>query len=269
MESNQATNISDLLSRLAQLEGEVTSLSSQLESNKITINHLKQSLSERDLRINELEAKLVRTQNSLLKTASDKIHQCREQIRNGVDIKIVTPALGQIQKYIEATESLIAEVRDFIARKKISMNEGIIHSSSLVRQSPEQVRMILEKNIISPIKAIVEKHVRSLKIIYRVCHDWVERELITRYERIISALRDIPLNTRILLQMRVLEPALAQIENLSALVQGQNVKNAAAGRLKQSFAKIRQLANECLEFIEEQIKKSPFWDGKQRMRPAM
>lgn len=41
MESNHAINAGDLLSRLAQLEGEVASLSSQLESNKITINYLK------------------------------------------------------------------------------------------------------------------------------------------------------------------------------------------------------------------------------------
>lgn len=267
MESTHANNISDLLSRLAQLEGEVASLSSQLESNKMTISQLKQSLSDRDLRINDLEAKLISAQNSLLKTAIDKIYQCREQIRNGMDVKIVTPALTQIQKYIDTAEDLITEAKEFIARKKLSLNEGIHFSSGLVRQSPDQVRLILEKNMIEPVKAIVEKQLRSLETIYHIGRDWLEREVIPRYRRIVAILRDMPLSTRIFLQMRVLEPATAQLGNLSAFIQ--SVKSGSAGLLKQSLLQIRALVRACLEFIEEQIKKSSFWDGKHRMRPAM
>lgn len=267
MESNHASNISDLLSRLAQLEGEVASLSTQLESNKMTISQLKQSLSDRDVRINELEAKLVSAQNSLLKTAIDKIYQCREQIRNGMDVKIVTPTLTQIQKYIETAEGLITETKEFIARKKISLNEGIHFSSSLVRQGPDRVRLILEKNIIEPVKAIAEKQLEFLKNIYRICRDWFDQEVIPRCRQIASTLHDMPLNTRILLQMRVLEPATAQFDNLPAFIG--SVKSGSAGLLKQSLLQIRALARACLEFIEEQIKKSSFWDGKHRIRPAM
>ncbi|MGZ8143702.1 MAG: hypothetical protein ACXW0L_04895 [Methylosarcina sp.] len=267
MESNHTTNTSDLLFRLTRLEEQVTTLSSQLESDKITISQLKQSLSDRDLRISELESKLIIAQNSLLKTTFDKIYQCREQIKSGIDVKIVAPALTQIQKYIQAMESLIAEARDLIGRKKIFLNEGISISSNLVRQSPNQVRLILEKNIIEPVKAIVEKSVQYSRIIYRMCRDWVEQELINRYERIAFSVRDMLLKTHIILQMRLLEPARAQVDHLPALAQ--SIKNATVSRVNRSLIQIRQLSRQGFEFIDEQIKKSSFWDGKQRMKPAM
>lgn len=184
-----------------------------------------------------------------------------------MDLKIVTPAMTQIQKYIETAESLITEARDFIARKKMSLNEGMHFSFGLVRQSPEQARLILATNVIEPIEAIVEKHIRFLKNIYSLGYDWVKQELIPRYQRIASVLRDMPLNTHILLQMRVLEPAIALFDHLPAFIE--SAKNETVSRMKQSFVQIRLLARDCLEFIGEQLKKSSFWDGKQRMRPAM
>ena len=83
MESNNVTNTSDLLVKLTRLEEQVSTLSSQLELNKILIGQLKQSLSDRDLQISELEAKLATAQISLQKTAIDKIAQCRELVKNG------------------------------------------------------------------------------------------------------------------------------------------------------------------------------------------
>ena len=47
------------LSKLTQLENEVARLSEQLKADKQTISLLKESLTERDLRIHELESKLI------------------------------------------------------------------------------------------------------------------------------------------------------------------------------------------------------------------
>ncbi|MDP3589389.1 MAG: hypothetical protein Q8R54_02500, partial [Methylobacter sp.] len=92
------------LSKLTQMEAMVTKLSEQLAASKKTILMLKQKLTERDLKIHELESKLVYAQQSLLDKAIHNIHQCRNQILIGIDEKVINPALTQIQQQIEVIQ---------------------------------------------------------------------------------------------------------------------------------------------------------------------
>lgn len=66
MKSDNSTKTGKL-AKLTQLEAEVAKLSEQLKTNKKTIVLLKKSLTERDLKIHELESKLIYAQQSLLK----------------------------------------------------------------------------------------------------------------------------------------------------------------------------------------------------------
>ena len=64
MESNETSDSSEVLIKLARLEDQVAELTSQLEVNKVTINQLNQSLMDRDSQISDLESKLVIAQKS-------------------------------------------------------------------------------------------------------------------------------------------------------------------------------------------------------------
>ena len=100
------------------VENEVTKLSEQLKTNKKTISLLKKSLTERDLRIHELELKLNYAQQSLLKKTIFTIHQCQDLVKNGIDEKIINPTLTQIQLQIEVIQGIIHEAKTIISKKK-------------------------------------------------------------------------------------------------------------------------------------------------------
>ena len=74
----------DLLAEITRLEDQITKLSAQLESHNQIISLLKQSLTERDSRIHELESTLVITPKFLLPNAQAKIHHCKAQIKDGI-----------------------------------------------------------------------------------------------------------------------------------------------------------------------------------------
>ncbi|MGR9086839.1 MAG: hypothetical protein ACU841_07175 [Gammaproteobacteria bacterium] len=274
MESNDTKhtrNDLELLGKLTRLEDQVATLSSQLESNKRMISQLKLEITERDAQIRELEAKLNMAQNSLQKTAIEKIYQCREHIRNGIDEKIVTPVLTQIQKYIEAAEGLIAETRELVRNKKAQLQDGLDATSALVRQGPDQARAYLVETVIEPVLASVERVTRLARGYHHESRVWIERELVGRYtassEKLSFAAREIPLNAKIILQTRVGEPVKACVENLPALLQGLKEKRDVL--LRQSIGKIQQVLQAICHWIAEMIKGSTFWDGKQRMQTAV
>ncbi len=144
MASDNGTKTSKL-AKLTQLEAEVAKLSEQLKANKKTILLLKQSLTERDLRIHELESKLVYAQQSLLEKAIFTIQQCRNQIIIGLDEKIINPAFAQIQQQIEVIQDIVSEAKDLISKKKMLIHENINATSNLVHQCPDQAVRYFEK----------------------------------------------------------------------------------------------------------------------------
>jgi hypothetical protein len=270
MESHNTTNTSDLLVKLARLEDQVSTLSSQLELNKILIGQLKQSLSDRDLQISELEAKLSTAQISLQKITLDKINQCREQIKKGMDVNLINPVLTQIRKYIELIEGLVAEAGAFIGSKKVQVQDNFNATSNFIQRCPSYAQAYFEKNLLAPANAIVKKTMQSADNSYKVGMDRLEQELLkpgkALFDRIVFVARELPLNARLILQTRVLDPALVYVDNMPGYIN--EVGAGIVARLKQLIKQIRHLIQQCLDFIEEQIKKSQFWDGKHRMRAA-
>lgn len=248
MESNiSSTDTNDMLAKLTRLENQVSTLSLQLQSNQETIDQLKLSLTMRELHIYELETKLIVTPHTLLQNIITIIHQCRQQIKNGIDEKIINPTLTQIQKQIEIIQSVVHESTYFINKKKMLIYQNIHTTTNAVNKYPQQAKKhfdlamaLLEQKVIHPCKVL--------------------------YEEITVALLALPSQSRIIFQIRVLDPALQQMD--TAAVLGRKFYSNAIGWLNNSLRQIKISAAQALTTIGEKIKKSSFWDGKNRMQGA-
>jgi hypothetical protein len=270
MESNNTASNSDLLVKLTRLEDQVSTLSLQLESNTVLIGQLKQTLSDRDLQISELEARLSTAQISLQKTAIDKINLCRAEIKKGLDAKLVNPVLTQIRQCIAVIEGLVAETGAFIRSCKAQLQGNISATSDFIHQGPGYALVCFEKKVVAPANLLIKKTRQAADDNYKVGRVWFEQELQKPgkviFNRIVFVARELPLDARLVLQTRVLDPALMYIDKVPGYI------NAAGVRIAVTYKQLTKLLvdfiQQCLDFIEEQVKKSQFWDGKHRTQAA-
>ncbi|MGZ5029741.1 MAG: hypothetical protein ACXWAT_07350 [Methylobacter sp.] len=254
------------LSKLNQLEAEVATLSEQLKTNKKTIASLKKSLAERDVKIHELELKLVYAQQSLLKRALFTIHQCRDQIKNGIDEKIITPALAQIQQQIEVIQDIVHEAKDFIGKKKLLIHENIHTTSNIVHQCPDQAIMYFEKWVVEParlmvsdVMVLIDNNVKNVEqnIIYP-CNLW--------YDKVIIVVQGLPMQSQVMFQVWLAAPVKQKIEALPVI--GKELSANADALLKHLLDQLKAGAEKGLEKTAGAIKQSPFWDGKHKIEAA-
>lgn len=269
MASNNSTKTGKL-AKLTQLEAEVAKLSEQLKANKKTILLLKQSLSERDIRIHELESKLVYAQQSLLGRAIVTIHQCRNQILVGIDEKIINPALAQIQQQIEVIQGIVFEAKDLISKKKILIHENVNATSNLVHQCPDQAIRYFEKSVVEPTRSLVNEVVGLIDSNVRSGRDIVEYEIIYPgklwYDRIVVATRSLPTQGKVIFQVWVEEPVMQKIAALPVI--GKELGANADGLVKGLVGQLKSGAEQGLENAVDAIKKSQFWDGKRKPEAA-
>jgi hypothetical protein len=251
------------LSKLNQLEAEVVKLSEQLKANKKTITTLKKSLAERDVKIHELELKLVYAQQSLLKRTLFTIHQCRGQIKNGIDEKIITPALAQIQQQIEAIQDIVHEAKDFIGKKKLLIHENIHTTSNIVHQCPDQAVMYFEKWVVEPARLVVgdlsdliDTNVKNVEqnIIYP-CKHW--------YDKAIIVVQGLPMQSQVMFQVWLAAPLKQKIEALPMI--GKELGGNAEALLRHLIGQLKAGVEQGLEKTVEAVKQSPFWDGKSKI----
>jgi|GEM_PF-997940 len=270
MESNNTANTSDLLFKLNHLEDQVAALSAQLELDKTTINLLKQSLTDRDSQISVLEAKLDIAQNALWNTTSINLHQTRRQLIKGTDIQSVSAVIGHIQRHIELVQVFIDDVQQFIQQKYAQIHENYKSALNLLQQAPDQAHGYYQKHIVEPADTLIKKAITSAESHYKNGRTWLEQELIdpgrVLLDRIAFLARELPLDARLTLQLRVIDPALSYMDNLPTVINGVRVDIAAW--IKALLSQLGHLMKQFLEYVEEQIKKSSFWDGKNRMQQA-
>lgn len=224
MGSDSGTKTSKL-SKLTQMEAMVTKLSEQLAASKKTILMLKQKLTERDLKIHELESKLTYAQQSLLDKAIHNIHQCRSQVLIGIDEKIINPTLAQIEQQIEVIHGIVHEAKDLINKKNILIHENIRCG-----------RDIVEHEIIYPGKV------------------WCDK--------IVVFTRALPTQSKVLFQVWVEEPVMHKIETLPDI--GKGLGANAEVLLKGLVAQLKTGAEQGMNNAIDAIKKSQFWDGKRK-----
>ncbi len=265
MASDSGTKTSKL-SKLTQMEAMVTKLSEQLAASKKTILMLKQKLTERDLKIHELESKLTYAQQSLLDKAIHNIHQCRNQIIIGIDEKIINPALAQIQQQIEVIQGIVHEAKDLISKKKMLIHENINATSDLVHQCPDQAIRYFEKSVVEPARSLVNEVVELIDSNVKSGRDIVEHEIIypgkVWYDKIVVVTRALPTQSKVIFQVWVEEPVMQKIETLPVI--GKELGANAEVLLKGLIGQLKSGAEQGVENAVDAIKKSPFWDGKRK-----
>ncbi|MFI3157789.1 MAG: hypothetical protein QX199_16710 [Methylococcaceae bacterium] len=252
------------LSKLTQLENEVARLSEQLKADKQTISLLKESLTERDLRIHELESKLIYAQHSLLKKTVFTIHQCRDQIKNGIDEKIINPALAQIQQQIEVIQGIVHEAKELIGKKKMLIHVNINATSNKVHQCPDQAIMYFEKWVVEPARLLVNETVGLIDSNARNSRALVEQKVIYPGKRwcdeIVAVVLELPIRSQVMFQVWLAGPVMQKIEALPV-----EFRANTEVLLKSLISRLKSGAEQGVANTVEAIKKSPFWDGKRNM----
>ncbi len=255
------------LAKLTQMENEVAKLSEQLKANKHTISMLKESLTERDLRIHELESKLIYAQQSLLKKTLLTIHQCRDQIKNGIDEKIINPALAQIQQQIEVIQGIIHEAKELISKKKILLQENINATSNRAHQCPDQAIRYFERWVVEPSRSLVSEVAELVDSNVRNGQDLIEQKIIYPgkmwCDKIVVAVSSLPTQGQAIFQMWVEEPARQKLGALPGI--GKELQTNAGVLLKNLSGELKSKVEQGLENAVDAVKKSPFWDGKRKI----
>ncbi|WP_020159090.1 PspA/IM30 family protein [Methylobacter marinus] len=263
MDTNDSVVTGGLLVKLTRLEDQVATLSTELESSKEVISRLKLSLTERDAQILDLEAKLIEAQNAQLKTTVNWIDRCKIQIKNGVDEKIINPALAKIRQRIEVMQRLVYETRDVVNKRLTVIHENIQGHSELVKQWPEQARRYFEQAVVEPVNLLVHEKIGSAYSYLKAVRGLVEQKILhpckVWYEEAVVALLALPAQSRIIFQVWLADPGRQQIAMLPDL--GRNVYSYALAWLKKSVGQIKALINRGVEYIAEAVKNSSFWNG--------
>ncbi len=213
------------LSKLTQMEAMVAKLSEQLAASKKTILMLKKKLTERDLKIHELESKLAYAEQSLLEKAIHNIQQCRGQILIGIDEKIINPTLAQIEQQIEVIHGIVHEAKDLISKK-----------NNLIHENIRSGRDIVEHEIIYPGKV------------------WCDK--------IVVFTRALPTQAKVIFQVWVEEPVLHKVEALPDI--GKGLGANAEALLKGLVGQLKTGAEQGMNNAIDAVKKSQFWDGKRK-----
>lgn len=117
MVSNKGAGSSDLSVKLNQLEDKVATLTNQIKVDKQTISELTQLITERDAQIQELDLKLGYAQQSLLTKAANKIQECRNQLKTGIDERVINPTITQIQQNIKIAQEFADETKAILLEK--------------------------------------------------------------------------------------------------------------------------------------------------------
>ncbi|MGZ4967898.1 MAG: hypothetical protein ACXV8O_02760 [Methylobacter sp.] len=258
------------LAKLTQLEAEVAKLSEQLKTDKKTIVQLKKSLTERDLRIHELESKLAYAQQSLLKKTVFTIHQCRDQIKNGIDEKVINPALAQIQQQVEVIQGIVHEAKDLISKKKMLIQENINTTSNRVHECPDQAIRYFEKWIVEPGRLVVNDVVGLIDSNVRNAQGLVEQKIIHPgklwYDKVVVVILALPTQSQVIFQVCLADPAKQKIEALPVI--GKELGGNATAFLKHLIEQVKSGMEQGFDNAIEAVKKSSFWDGKRKMEAA-
>ena len=143
MASKNDVNTTELSAKLNQLEEKVAKLSVQIKDNKQTISELKLIISKRDAQISKLELRLGYAQQSLIEKATQKIQECRILIKSGLDEKVISPTVNQIQQHVQTVQEFVEETKELLLAKKAIVDSKILMVKDMVARSPEQGKSLL------------------------------------------------------------------------------------------------------------------------------
>ncbi|NOS74671.1 MAG: hypothetical protein HOP36_09095 [Methyloglobulus sp.] len=268
MDSKNDAGTGDLSVKLNRLEDQVVKLNTQIKTNKQIISELKLAISQRDMQINELELKLGYAQQSLLEKAINKIQECRVQIKAGMDEKVINPTVSQIQQHIKTAQEFVDEAKAILFEKKKLVDNTILIARDKAIHCPEQVKGYVEKSIISPALEMLNQRLESLRIQAKTTRNLIEDKAIypskVLLDEIIATAQNLPDKVLVFLQAQVVSPLAQTNKKASSLAV--NIYPDTLDYLRKIAGLFSDLANQALSEITDQVKKSPFWDGKNKIK---
>jgi CHAD domain-containing protein len=268
VDSKNDTGTGELSVKLNRLEDQVVKLNTQIKTNKQVISELKLAVSQRDMQINELELKLGYAQQSLLEKAINKIQECRVQIKAGMDEKVINPTVSQIQQHIKTAQEFVDEAKAILFEKKKQVDNTILIARDKAIHCPEQAKGYVEKSIIEPAWAMVNQRLESLRIQAKTTRNLVEDKAIypskVLLDEIIATAQNLPDKVLAFLQAQVVSPLAQTNKKASSLAI--NIYPDTLDYLRKKFGRFGDIANQALSEITDQVKKSPFWDGKNKVK---
>jgi hypothetical protein len=266
--STNSVGSNDLLAKLKRLEDQAVKLTAQIKTNKQTISELKLVISQRDVQIHELELKLGYAQQSLLEKAVNKIQECRVQIKTGMDEKIINPTVTQIQQHIKTAQEFVDETKEILREKKALVDNNILMARNKVVQCPEQAKVYVEKSFIVPAQAVFNQTLESINLQVKTTRNLVEDKAIypgkLLFDEVIAAAQNLPDKARAILETQVAKP-LAHANKKASSVAG-NIYPDTLHYIDRATGRISDIFKQALSEITDQVKKSQFWDGKNKIK---
>ncbi|NOT12844.1 MAG: hypothetical protein HOP23_13600 [Methylococcaceae bacterium] len=264
MQFTENATPSDLLAEITRLEDQISKLSLQLDTNHETIELLRQALVDRESRIHVLESNLVMTPKFLLQTTLTNIVRVKNDIKDGIDTKIINPVLAQIRQQLELVERLIDEARLFLSQSKQIIYKNIHTALEFAHKSPDQARIYFEKTIVEPILSLVHRVIESSNRHLQAARIFVDRKLISPsrsiYDQAVDALLALPTQSQVIFQIQFLEPTQQTINRLIEL--NRQLFDDSMIALKNLLLQLKHMIEQGLAALADYIKKSQFWDGK-------
>ena len=267
MVSKNGTGTNDLSVKLNQLEDKVIKLTAQIKENKQTITELKLTIAQRDIQISELEAKLGYAQQSLIEKAAQKIQECRTQIKSGLDERLVNPTVSQIQQQLKTAQAFVDETKTLILAKKAQLDSNILIAKDKVLQSPGQAKSYIEKSLVSPAQMLFTKALDNVNQQIKATHETVADKVLypgkVMLDDMFDTVQALPGKTIAFLETQVIEP-LGKAKQKATEVQATAIPNSFAA-IEKTTSRIIDVIKQAQFEIGSQIKKSPFWNGKDRL----
>jgi uncharacterized coiled-coil protein SlyX len=268
--SNNGDDLNGLSVKLNRLEHKVSKLSDTIKENKQVISDLKLVISQRDVQIKELEMKLGYAQQSLLEKAVNKIQECRVHIKTDMDAKLINPTLDQIQRHIKAAQEFVDEAKTILLEKKALVDSTILTTKNRVVECPGLAKTYVENSIIVPAQAMINQTLESIGIQAKTTRNLVEDKAIypskVWIDDVVAKAQNLPEKAKSQFQAQVLD--LLADANKKATSVVNNIYPDTMDYIYKTTACLNDIVNKALLEIFDQIKRSPFWDGKNNITAA-
>lgn len=260
----------DLTKKLNHLEDKVAKLTLQIKADKQTINELNLALAQRDAQICDLELKLGFAQQSLFEKVANKIQDCRSQIKTDIAENLILPSLTQIQHQLKSIQDVVAEATTVLREKKALFDNGILNAKDKAVQFPEQATSYIEHSFINPTQALMTQMANSLSMQAKTTKILIEDRAIypgkVIYDEILALAISLPGKVVTEMEIKVLNPIRQNINQISQA--SETIYPTSLAALEKSADFVKDGYNQALAAIIDQIKNSPFWDGKNRLKTS-
>lgn len=230
----------DLASKLANLEEQVTQLTSELAIDRATISQLKQLVSEKQSEIAQLEAAL----NAARRTLNDKLLLQIRDYQQHIQTQFITPALQKIQAQINCIQGYIAEIKQFINRQIIAITMTIHKTSAVVSKLPAHTQAFFAKTyaeiVTAKINHLITATNQSIEKIKRLIEHDVVASIQTTLDKMITTSKKRTAVLRVNAEQKLIKGLSESVSELfdDLMFSGKELVNDSINRLHAAMQKL-------------------------------